>query len=89
MGVTLSFFYSWKIALVSLATSPLIILGGVMVQRFQWRNKSVIKASDSGVLDPYEEANALLSDMILNYKTVIGFGEKNIHYIIEKFDKLL
>lgn len=25
-------------------------------------------------LDPYEESNALLSDVILNYRTIISFG---------------
>jgi hypothetical protein len=25
-------------------------------------------------LDPYEESNALLSDVIMNYRTIISFG---------------
>lgn len=37
----------------------------------------------------YAKANALLSDVILNYRTVISFGEKNVHGVIEKFESLL
>ena len=36
-------------------------------------------------VDSYEKSNALLSDVILNYRTVIGLGQKNIEGIVEKF----
>jgi ABC-type transport system involved in Fe-S cluster assembly fused permease/ATPase subunit len=39
--------------------------------------------------DAYEESNALLSDVILNYRTVISFGGENINSIMEKYEKLL
>jgi hypothetical protein len=35
------------------------------------------------------ESNALLSDLIMNYRTVISFGPKNILFIIEKYNSLL
>jgi len=35
------------------------------------------------------KANALLSDVILNYRTVVSFGEKNIDSVIKKFEELL
>lgn len=39
--------------------------------------------------DFYKESNALLSDVILNYRTVISFGEKNIDFLMSKFINLL
>ena len=40
-------------------------------------------------LDEYEEANALLSDMIMNYRTVIPFGQKNVDQLTRKFESLV
>jgi ATP-binding cassette subfamily B (MDR/TAP) protein 1 len=34
-------------------------------------------------------SNALLSDILMNYRTVIGFGEKNIDHLLSRFDALL
>lgn len=39
--------------------------------------------------DDYDKSNALLSDVILNYRTVISFGQKNVDQINEKYEKLL
>jgi ABC-type transport system involved in Fe-S cluster assembly fused permease/ATPase subunit len=39
--------------------------------------------------DAYEKSNALLTDVILNFKTVISFGDKNVVQIIKKFESLL
>lgn len=35
--------------------------------------------------DPYEESNALLNDVIMNYRTIMSFGENNIDVIIDKY----
>lgn len=40
-------------------------------------------------VDDYSKANALLSDVIINYRTVIGFGQKNIKSVITRFEHLL
>jgi ABC-type multidrug transport system fused ATPase/permease subunit len=40
-------------------------------------------------IDIYEKANALLSDVILNYKTVFSFGDQNTERIFEKFRILM
>ncbi len=42
-----------------------------------------------GSENAYKESNALLSDIIMNYRTVIGFGPKNIQYLLSKYEKLL
>lgn len=39
--------------------------------------------------DAYAESNALLSDMIMNYRTVISLGEKNVEFMLEKYYGLL
>lgn len=41
------------------------------------------------IIDPYAESNALLSDVILNYRTVISFGQDNVDFIITKYERLL
>ena len=53
------------------------MLGGVVMARLQWRAGPGGKQKGDPnvkVEDPYEESNALLSDVILNYRTVISFG---------------
>ena len=39
--------------------------------------------------DPYNASNALLSDILMNYRTVISFGEKNVEYLMSRYDQLL
>ena len=40
-------------------------------------------------MSAYEKSNALLSDVIINYRTVIGFGQKNVDGVVNKFEALL
>lgn len=46
------------------------------------------KVGDSKV-DPYQASNALLSDVIINYRTVIGFGQRNVDQINSNFNQLI
>jgi hypothetical protein len=39
--------------------------------------------------DFYGESNALLSDIIMNYRTIISLGEKNVDYILDKYHNLM
>ena len=39
--------------------------------------------------DSYKQANSLLSDIILNYRTVIAFGPKNVDMILDRYAQLL
>ena len=32
--------------------------------------------------------NALISDIVINYRTIISFGQKNVDKIIEKYNNL-
>ena len=85
-GVALSCFFSWPIALMTIAISPLYVIGTFAMSRLQWK-KTEFNITD--VNDPYLKSNALLSDIILNYKTVISFGEKNIDALIKNYELLL
>jgi hypothetical protein len=64
-----------------------MIIGVIAMSNLQW--KKTTYGVNKGGKDPYLKANALLSDVILNYRTVISFGEKNIDSLISKFEKLL
>ena len=80
VGVILALFYTWKMGLVTLALVPFVSLGGIMMSRLQWKTKPSNKQDKSQEDDPYNTSNALLSDIIMNYRTVIGFGDKNVDY---------
>ena len=90
VGAAISLFYNWRMGLITCAFVPFISLGGIMMSRLAWKTKAgKINKEESKVDDPYEMSNALLSDILINYRTVIGFGEKNVAYLLEKFDSLL
>ena len=90
IGIIIAFFFNWKVALVASALSPFVIVGGVLMSRLQWKSGKVASAEKSGdKQDPYEQANALISEVLLNYRTVISFGEKNITHLVKKYDSYL
>ena len=67
--------------MIAILLSPLMAFGGFFMGSFQF---SQAKSDDN-----YRESNALLSDIIMNYRTVISLGEKNVDYILEKYHKLM
>ncbi|CDW75981.1 abc transporter [Stylonychia lemnae] len=92
IGIALAFISSWKMALVTMSISPLLILGGVAEQMVYWNSfkntaKQVQENEES--INPNDRANALLSDIIINYKTVISLGQKNIEFLVDKYRDLL
>mmetsp|Transcript_9302 Transcript_9302/g.12649 ORF Transcript_9302/g.12649 Transcript_9302/m.12649 type:complete len:331 (+) Transcript_9302:868-1860(+) len=91
LGVIIASFISWRMALITIACSPVMIIGVVAMSRLQWGNKrgqSRVARESSGV-DEYAKANALLSDVIINYRTVISFGQKNIEGVVRRFEQYL
>lgn len=58
-----------------------MVLGGLGMSKLQFNQGSVD--------DAYKQANALLSDIIMNYRTVISLGEKNVDYLLAKYGDLL
>jgi ATP-binding cassette, subfamily B (MDR/TAP), member 1 len=89
IGMIIALFYTWKMGLITLGMVPFVFLGGVMMSRLAWKVKPGNKTEKQKEDDPYNKSNALLSDIIMNYRTVIGFGEKNFEYLLSKFDNLL
>jgi ATP-binding cassette subfamily B (MDR/TAP) protein 1 len=87
IGIVISLIFSWRIALVCLAVSPFLFLGGIMASKAM--NVKRMAGVTSKKDDFYKESNALLSDVIMNYRTIISFGEKNTDFLVGKYDKLL
>lgn len=85
MGIIVSsglcLYFSWQVGIIAIIMSPLMVFGGFFMSSFQW--------SQGKVDDAYAESNALLSDIIMNYRTIISLGEKNINFILLRYYKLL
>lgn len=75
------FIFSIKLALCVTFLSPFMVLGGLGMSKLQFNQKAVE--------DSYRAANALLSDIIMNYRTVIAFGQKNVDEILDTYAELL
>jgi ATP-binding cassette subfamily B (MDR/TAP) protein 1 len=89
IGTIISFIFSWQMALISLGSAPFVLVGGVLMGRETSKNITKAGAVDQNAGDAYQDANALLSDVIMNYRTVISLGEKNIKFLMGNFSKLL
>ena len=69
-----------------------MLIGVYAMSRLQWGTKKGGKSraeSDILKVDVYAKSNALLSDVIINYRTVICLGEKNVDALVKKFEQLL
>jgi len=74
LAVIMSSYFSWRTTLLTLAASPILMIGVYGMSRLQWGNKGGSGSIGTKESDDYAKANALLSDSIMNYKTVISFG---------------
>ena len=63
--------------------------GTIVATRMHWGKKGGKSKADQHEVDDYDKSNALLSDVIMNYKTVISFGQKNVDLINNKYEGLL
>jgi len=71
-GIILGFYFSWRMALVSLGVTPFIVVSGVMGAKFQ---QGLSVESENS----HKFANLLAGDAIMNYRTVASFAhEKQI-----------
>ena len=94
MALLIGFIYSatvaWKMALITFALSPIMLIGMLAMFRLQWNDRGGnMKDVNMDKLDEYQTSNALLSDVIINYRTVICFGQSNIDALVSRFGKLL
>jgi len=58
-----------------------MVIGGLGMSKLQFNAKEVDES--------FKQANSLLSDIIINYRTAISFGEKNVDFILERYNDLL
>lgn len=91
LGMSAGIYFNWKAAIVCLVCSPIMIIGMYMMATMQWGNKGG-RRNEGNVadgVDNYARSNALLSDVIINYRTVISLGQKNVDSINKSFEELL
>ena len=78
LGVTISSFFCWQQALVTILAAPILLLGVVAMSKLQWKRGGSNSFKENNEADPYEKSAALISDVIMNYRTVVTFGDKQI-----------
>ncbi len=78
-GVVIGFFFSWRVALVALALTPLMTIGGAV--------QAKIDKQDNFQNKEAKEADLLANDCIANYRTVSSFGVGD--KILQEFRSLM
>ena len=73
-GITVCLIVSPPAALNAFIFSPIMIGGSYMMATINFKNSALAKSGKAGNIDPYQAANALLADVVINYRTVIAFG---------------
>ena len=58
-----------------------MLIGMYMQATMKWGRKGGKIVDGSEKISNYEKSNALLSDVIINYRTVISLGQKNVDSI--------
>lgn len=48
-GIWLSAFFEWRMTLVCIAATPLVMLGGMLMSKLQWKNKGGKSTHDVSV----------------------------------------
>lgn len=82
VGITLGTIICWQSAILCVLISPILIIGMYKMATMQWGVKGGRKAETIGEgLDNYDKANALLSDIVINYRTVMSLGQRNVDSI--------
>jgi len=94
IGCAISGFFEWRMTIVCIVATPFVMIGGIIMSRLQWKASAGKRGfnqeeNQKKKDDPYEQSNALLSDVILNYRTVISFGQRNVDTIMSNYEKLL
>jgi ATP-binding cassette subfamily B (MDR/TAP) protein 1 len=64
-GVIIGFIFSWRVALVALALTPFMMMGGSIAAKID--KQDMVDNKDA------KKADMLASDAIMNYRTVTGF----------------
>ena len=87
-GLIIGFVICWQAAVLSIVLSPIIMLGMYMTTTMNLGQKGGRSkdATKDEVVDDFEKSNALLSDVVINYRTVISLGQKNVDKLMLKFE---
>jgi ATP-binding cassette, subfamily B (MDR/TAP), member 1 len=78
-GCAIGFFFCWKVALIALALTPLIIIGAAISAKIQ--KSDMVNNKDAKMAD------LLASDSISNYRTVASFSINEL--IVQEYEDLL
>lgn len=89
LGLAGGIYFSWQASIVCMLCSPIMLVSMYMQATMKWGSRAVKKTDNEEKISNYEKSNALLSDVIINYRTVISFGQKNVDSICERFEQLL
>lgn len=76
LGFTGGLIFSWEATLIACLCSPIMVVGMYMMSTLHWGHKGG-KSKDLTrdlEVDDYSKSNALLSDAIINYRTIISLG---------------
>jgi ATP-binding cassette subfamily B (MDR/TAP) protein 1 len=79
-GLTLAFYYNWRLSLIVLGLSPLLTLAGSINMK---RMKNYAQQTD----EAYKQAGTQISDTVCNIRTVKSFG--NNAGLIRAYNKKL
>ena len=86
LGLAGGIYFCWQAAVLCFLLSPIMIIGMYMMSTMQWGNKGGRMKQHGDSIDNYEKSNALLSDLIINYRTIISLGQKNVDKIHTVFE---
>ena len=93
LALVLALVFEWRTAIFAFCASPIIGVGAFGLNKLSWNGRAARSNNDELIgadsTNDFNKANALLSDIILNYKTVISFGDENVNSLIDEFELLL
>ena len=86
LGLVGGIYFCWQAAILTFVLSPIMVLGMYKMMTMQFGQKGGRLSTDgSDKINDYEKANALLSDVIINYRTIISLGQDNVDKIHDKY----
>lgn len=91
IGMTAGSYFCWQAAILSFLLSPIMIVGmyKMVTMQFGAKGGKWAQAGDKNEeLGDFDKANSLLSDLIINYRTVISLGQDNVDFINKKYESL-
>ena len=68
-GIIIGFVYSWRLSLVMLGLSPLMVIGGFMETKLQ-------TGFSQGMDEAYKASSVIVSETVQNYRTVFSFANE-------------